>query len=100
LLNELAWIFATHPDPAIRNGVEAVRQSEKATALTNRTRPDYLATLAAAYAEVGRLVEAIATIRDAISLAQSKGDSKTAALAENLLSAFQANQPYREEPRP
>jgi len=98
LLNELAWIFATDPDPAVRNGAEAVRQSEKASALTNRTRPDYLATLAAAYAEVGRFLEAIATVRDAISLARSKGDSKTAALAENLLSVFQANQPYREEP--
>jgi len=45
-----------------------------------------------------KFVEAMATARDAISLARSNGDMKTAGLAESLLSAFQANQPYREQP--
>ncbi len=98
LLNELAWIFATHPDAAVRNGDEAVRQSEKACALTTRTRPEYLVTLAAAYAEAGKFAEAISTAGNALTLARSLGETKTIVLAENLLTAFQANQPYREEP--
>ena len=100
LLNDLAWIFATHPDAAVRNGAEAVRQSERACTLTSRTRPNFVATLAAAYAEAGKFSEAIATAQDAATLAQSIGETKTARLAENLLTALQANQPYREEPRP
>jgi len=98
LLNQLAWLFATHPDAARRDGPRAVQLSERACALTERKQAAFLTTAAAAYAEVGKFVEAMATARDAISLARSNGDMKTAGLAESLLSAFQANQPYREEP--
>ena len=100
LLNELAWLFATHPDAALRDGPRAVQLSERACALTERKQPALLASAAAAYAEVGKFSEAIAAARDALSLARSNGDAKTAELAENLLTSFQSNQPYREEPRP
>ena len=99
LLNELAWILATHPDAAVRKGAEAVRLSERACTLTNRTRPNFIATLAAAYAEAGKFSEAIATAQEAATLARSIGEIKTARLAEDLLTSFQSNQPYREEPR-
>jgi len=99
LLNELAWLFATHPDAALRDGRRAVQLSERACALTERKQPMLLATAAAAYAEVGNFPEAIATARDAFSLARSNGDAKTAGLAANLLTSFQSNQPYREELR-
>ncbi|HET9856800.1 MAG TPA: hypothetical protein VFP99_03115, partial [Chthoniobacterales bacterium] len=98
LLNELAWLFATHPDAARRDGVRAVQLSEHACTLTERKQAALLATAAAAYAEVGKFVEAVAIAREATSLARLNGDTKTTALAENLLAAFQANQPYREEP--
>jgi len=98
LLNELAWLFATHPDAARRDGGRAVQLSERACALTDRKQPVFLVTAAAAYAEVANFPEAIATARDALSLARSNGDAKTAGLAENLLTSFQSNQPYREEP--
>jgi len=98
LLNELAWLFATHPDVALRDGSRAVQLSERACALTDRKQPAFLATAAAAYAEVGKFPEAIAAAREALSLARSNGDVKTVGLTENLLSAFQTNQPYREEP--
>jgi tetratricopeptide (TPR) repeat protein len=100
LLNELAWLFATHPDAALRDGRRAVQLSERACELTERKQPVLLATAATAYAEVGKFPEAIATARDALSLARLNGDAKTAGLAENLLTSFQSNQPYREEPRP
>src|SRR6202045_3209689 len=78
LLNELAWILATHPDAAVRKGAEAVRLSERACTLTNRTRPNFIATLAAAYAEVGKFSQATATAQEAATLARSIGETKTA----------------------
>lgn len=98
LLNDLAWLSATHPDAARRDGARAIQLSERARALTERKQPALLTTAAAAYAEVGKFSEAIATAREAASLARSNGDVKTTELAEKLLTAFQANQPYREEP--
>ncbi|HEV3243405.1 MAG TPA: glycosyltransferase family 39 protein [Chthoniobacterales bacterium] len=99
LLNELAWLFATHPNAAVRDGLLAVQLSERACALTEHKQPVLLASAAAAYAEVGKFSEAIATAQNALSLARLNGDAKTAGLAENLLTSFQSNQPYREEPR-
>ena len=100
LLNELAWVFATHSDAALRDGPRAVQLSERACALTERKQPAFLATTAAAYAEIGKFSEAVATAREAGSLAQSKGDAKTVALTADMLTAFQANERYREAPVP
>jgi tetratricopeptide (TPR) repeat protein len=99
LLNDLAWIFATSANSAVRNGAVSVRFSERACALTKRASPKFLATLAAAYAEVGKFSEAIAVARDAATLARTNGDAITADLAENLLTRFQSNEPYRDETR-
>ena len=98
MLNELAWLLATFPNPSVRDGQEAVRLAERACTITNRTDPALLATLAAAHAELGNFPNAINTAKDALTLARSTGDVKTSELAENLLAAFQTNQPYRKEP--
>src|SRR5213075_637632 len=66
VLNNLAWLLATHADPAVRNGPEAVRAGLRACALTVNRNPRYLGTLAAAYAEAGRFGDAAATARRAI----------------------------------
>jgi tetratricopeptide (TPR) repeat protein len=100
LLNEIAWLRATAPASNLRNGAEALRLSERACFIAGDKQPMLIATLAAAYAEAGKFPEAIAAAQNALSLARSNGDAKTAELAENLLTAFQSNQPYREEPRP
>ena len=99
LLNELAWIFATHPDAGLRDGAQAVQLAARACELSERKQPAFLATAAAAYAEADRFAEAIAVARDAASLAHVNGEVKIAGLADNLLTLFQSNQPYREEPR-
>ncbi len=99
LLNELAWLFATDADSTLRNGPEAVRLAERACNFTERNAPALLATLAAAYAETERFPEAITTIRKALSLSESSSDYATVTLCQNLLTSFQANRPYRQEPR-
>jgi tetratricopeptide (TPR) repeat protein len=100
LLNEIAWLRATAPASDLRNGAEAVRLADRACFIAGDKQPMLIATLAAAYAEVGKFPEAITAAREAIFLARSNGDAKMAEFAENLLTAFQSNQPYREEPRP
>ena len=99
ILNDLAWLLATSPDPALRDGQNAVRFAEHGCALTGSKNPTLLSTLAAAYAEVGRFSDAINKGEEALSLARSAGNDDIATLSENLLTSFRANRPYREEPK-
>ena len=98
LFNELAWTLSTNPDANLRDGTRAVLFASRACSLTHRQQSALLATLSAAYAEDGKFADAADTAREALALARSKGDAKTAALAEKLLASFQSQQPYREEP--
>ncbi len=100
ILNDLAWLLATHPDPALRDGQNAVRFAERGCALTAGKYPTLLSTLAAAYAETGRFSDAINKGEEALSLARSAGNDNVATLSENLLTWFRANRPYREQPKP
>jgi hypothetical protein len=52
LRNELAWLLATHPDAAVRDGRRALELAEKIV-LRDSTRFGRAATLAAARAESG-----------------------------------------------
>ncbi len=97
-LDELAWVFATHPSEELRDGDEAVRLAEHACALTKRTNPILLATLAAAYAETRNFGQAISTIQESISKARPSNNTDAIALGEKLLTAFQSNTPVRQDP--
>jgi tetratricopeptide (TPR) repeat protein len=55
--NNLAWILATAPDPALRAPAEAIELAQRA-ARWNAFDPSVLDTLAAAYAAAGRYGEA------------------------------------------
>src|SRR5207248_8742522 len=81
-LDELAWVFATHPSEELRDGHEAVRVAEHAFALTKRSNPILLATLASAYAANGNFSEAIRTIQQSISKARSSTNTDAIALGE------------------
>ena len=63
VLNNLAWLLATCPDAAFRNGPEAVRLATRACELTGYAQPLLIGTLAAAQAEAGDFPAAIATAR-------------------------------------
>jgi tetratricopeptide (TPR) repeat protein len=99
-LNELAWLLATSPDAALRNGPEAVQLAEHGCAVTSRRDPMLLDTLAAAYAEAGRFPEAISAAQEALALARTTGDEATVVRTENLLGLFQSGRPFRENPIP
>ena len=70
--NMLAWIRATHPDPALRDGDAALRLAEQVVALA--PDPDFLDTLAAAHAELGDFDSAIRVQREALALLVRQAD--------------------------
>jgi 4-amino-4-deoxy-L-arabinose transferase-like glycosyltransferase len=90
VLNNLAWILASNPDAALRDGPEAVRLATKAAELSNRKQPVILGTLAAAYATNGQFEKATETAESARDLALALGDKGVAADNERLLKSYRA----------
>jgi len=95
-LNNLAWLRATHPDVAMRNGLEAVELAERACRLTQYRQAVLIGTLAAAYAEAERFEEAIATARRAYALAAENGEQALLEKNQELLQTYLKRQPYHE----
>jgi Flp pilus assembly protein TadD len=97
-LSNLAWLLATSPDSAVRNGTDAVRFAEQACRLTGYQRAQMTGALAAAYAEAGRFTEAVAATQKAIELARTGGDARFATVNEQLLKLYAAGKPYHMPP--
>ncbi len=95
-LNNLAWMLATAPEAAVRNGADAVRFAEQACRLTDNKKPGLIGTLAAAYAEAGRFPKAVSTAAKAADLAAADGDARFADQNRQLLELYRAGRPYRE----
>jgi tetratricopeptide (TPR) repeat protein len=86
VLNQLAWLLATTPEPGLRSPAEAVRLAEEAVALTQGADPSVLDTLAVAYAAAGRSDEALATSRRALELAEAQNlDDLARTIRQRLL---------------
>ena len=98
--NNLAWILATHFDPMHRDGAQAVRLAEQAARATQFKRTGVLDTLAAAYAEAGRFEDAVRTVKQAIDLARSRGNSQAVAELESHLSFYQQGHAFRTPQHP
>lgn len=95
-LNNLAWILATCPDAAVRNGSEAVKLAETACQLTGRKDAITLGTLGAAYAEAGQFTNAIAAAEQAVALAGASGNTGFARANQQLLQFYRAGRAYHE----
>ncbi|MGA2789088.1 MAG: tetratricopeptide repeat protein, partial [Verrucomicrobiota bacterium] len=95
-LNNLAWVLATCPDDALRNGAEAVHLAEHACELTHYGQPLFIGTLAAAYAESGRFPEAVTMAEKAEQLATDAGLAAVAAKNRKLLDLYRAGRPDHE----
>lgn len=95
VLNNLAWLLATHPDAKYRNGAEAVSLAEHAVEVSGKQQPVFLGTLAAAYAEAGRFDSAVTTGLEAEQLARSLGQTDTAKQNQDLLEFYRAGKPFR-----
>ena len=97
VLNNLAWLLATSPDAHLRDGNEAVQLAERGCQLTDYQQPQLIGTLAAAYAEVGRFDDAVASAQQAYTLALSLGQKTVALKNQELLQLYKARQPCREQ---
>lgn len=96
LLNNVAWMLATHEDSLLRDGAEAVRLAERACDLTDYKSPAMLDTLAAAYAEAGRFDQAVETAQRALQLARAAKSEKLAKDIQSRLELYKAERPYPE----
>jgi tetratricopeptide (TPR) repeat protein len=98
LLNNLAWILATAPQDATRNGAEAVRLAQQAVRLSRHQDPNTLDTLAVAYAETGQFDQAIANAEAALRLIPDPQDPAAEQIRQRI-ALFRSGKPYRETAR-
>jgi Flp pilus assembly protein TadD len=96
LINNLAWSFATNPDPRFRNGKYAVKLAERACEMRDYKTTIFVGTLGAAYAEAGRFDEAVATGQKACALATESGATNLLQHNQELVTLYQSRQPYHE----
>jgi len=95
-LKQTAWALATNPEPALRNGAEALQFAERAARLSARASAAVLDTLAASYAEAGRFDEAVKTGREALALALKSGGESGVKDLKTRLALYEARTPFRE----
>jgi protein O-mannosyl-transferase len=92
----LAWILATHPNPNVRNGGEAVRLADQSCKLSGYAHTESLITLSAAYAENAQFSVAVHTADQALRSAHLKSETHLVRMIENLRNLYLTKQPYRE----
>jgi tetratricopeptide (TPR) repeat protein len=93
--NNLAWVLATCPDAALRDGSRAVELATAADRSAGGANASVLDTLAAAYAETGRYPEAVAAARRALEAAA--GQESAAEGIRSRLRLYEAGSPYHEK---
>jgi len=91
--NNLAWVLATCPEAALRNGNKAVELARQANGLTGGENPVIIHTLAAAYAEAGRFSEAVETAQHALRMAEAQSNTVLAGQLQSELILYQAGSP-------
>jgi tetratricopeptide (TPR) repeat protein len=97
-LRPLAWLLATSPDVAVRDGAEAVKLAERAVQM-KPLDPNQLGTLAAAYAEAGQFPKAVANAERALDLAMKDNNFSLADELTDKLKLYRSGAPFREKPR-
>ena len=90
----LAWELATTPDANLRDGTSAAQIAEDACRKTNDADVAGLDARAAAYAELGRFDEAIASETKALELARKPKSVIAASEIEARLQLYRNHQPF------
>ncbi len=94
VLNNLAWLLATHPSTEVRDGVQAVSLANRACALSGSSNVTFLSTLAAAYAETRQFPEAIRIQEQVATLAASQTNSPLTREMRERLDLYRSSQPF------
>ncbi len=96
-VNSYAWLRATDPDPALRDGDEALRVAQNVCQAVHFEQPRAIDTLAAAYAETGQFDEAVHYAQQVVERAVATGDSVLVEQAGARLQLYRSGQAYRGE---
>jgi tetratricopeptide (TPR) repeat protein len=95
-LNNIAWLKATCPDAAFRDGKEAVKLAQQVCERTGNRDGNFLDTLAAAHAEAGDFAAAVKTQEKAL---EDKGYvRKYGEDGQKRLQLYKDKKPYRTTP--
>ncbi|HTU24185.1 MAG TPA: tetratricopeptide repeat protein [Pirellulales bacterium] len=92
ILNNLAWVLATAPDEALRDGKRAIELATAAAKATEYKEAHILSTLAAGYAETGDFKTAIQWSEKAVAV--GRNDQQEQLTKE--LHSYQEKKPWRE----
>lgn len=92
-LSSRAWLRATCPNASFRNGQQAVSDAKAACSWSGWHKPDYVDTLAAAYAEAGDFDNAVKFEEKAISKIH---DADTLKGAQHRLAVYREHRPFRD----
>jgi tetratricopeptide (TPR) repeat protein len=98
--NNLAWVLATCPDPALRDGLTAVKLATEAYRLTAGADANVLETLAAAYAEHGQYTDAMQAGEAALKLAEAAHNAAQAQALRTEMAGYAKSQPWRAGAKP
>lgn len=97
--NNIAWMFATDPEPQFRDGNAAVKFAVQVCAASSYKESSWVDTLAAAYAESGDWDMAVETEQKAIDLLPTTGPDSERNLTDYRarIELFKTKRPYREK---
>lgn len=95
-LNFSAWILATHPNEAVRDGEAAVRLARRAVQLSRGRNAAFVDTLSAAFAEAGDFKNAVAAAEKAIEIHREGEDPVSAEHTRKMLELFKQEKPCRD----
>jgi tetratricopeptide (TPR) repeat protein len=96
--NQKAWMLSVSPDSRYRDGKKALALARKA--INIKTSPNYLDTLAAAYAENGQYKEAASVQRKVIALLTQEEQLDRLDIYLERLKKYESNEPWREGDKP
>jgi len=96
-LNNIAWLLATFGEVSTENANKAIELAQHACELTGYNDPEFLDTLAAAYASAGKFGDAKATAEKALIAARAAGREDLAGEIQERIKLYEAGQPYRQK---
>ena len=92
ILNNLAWVLATSPEPTLRDAKRSLTLANRACEATEFKKAHILSTLAAAHAENGDFESAIQWSSKAVQIGDEAADGQLKA----ELDGYRAGKPWRE----
>jgi len=94
IMNNLAWLIATHNKADFYEPKRAIDLAERACELTKYQEPSLLDTLAAAYAAAGNFAQAVRTAETAVKLTVSLRNEEMDEQIKHRLKLYKAKQPF------